>query len=365
MTALDSLSEYCGIVPSFVDARGDTQTATQATRQALLAAMGIHATDEESARSAEASLRAKEASQCLPPVHVHYQGSGPIEIAIHSDPALPLHWRIELEEGGTLQGPVSPAPSPPPASGGASAPARRLRIQEDLPCGYHTLTLGTAEARCSLIVSPGACWLPAGVDEGRQFWGVAAQLYLLRSETNWGIGDYGDLQRLVKLLAARGADVVGLNPLHAMFPDDPEQASPYSPASRLLLNILNIDAARVADSTSARPRKSSWSLRNFSKHWRVVVTPGYWITRVSLPLSCRSWKHCLSAAIAQRRTGSRFLHFERRQAPHSSAVVYSSPCGGSSRHSHPGSPIGTGGRKSIAARIQLRLTDLRKNSRTP
>jgi 4-alpha-glucanotransferase len=43
-----------------------------------------------------------------------------------------------------------------------------------------------------------------------------------------------------------GADVIGLNPLHALFPDDPEHASPYSPASRLLLNVLNIDVAQLA-----------------------------------------------------------------------------------------------------------------------
>jgi transposase len=48
----------------------------------------------------------------------------------------------------------------------------------------------------------------------------------------------GDLQMLVRLASAQGADVIGLNPLHGMFSDDPEHASPYSPASRLLLNIL-------------------------------------------------------------------------------------------------------------------------------
>ena len=42
-------------------------------------------------------------------------------------------------------------------------------------------------------------------------------------------------------LAARcGADLVGLNPLHVLF-DQPGEASPYAPASRLLLNVLNID----------------------------------------------------------------------------------------------------------------------------
>jgi len=251
LSALASLSVYCGILPSYVDARGDTQTATAESRQALLAAMGVSSTNEESARRALLELRAGEANQMLPPVHVHYQASGPIEIGINGElPRQATQWRIELEDGGVREGRVQEA----------LAAEGKLRIEEQLPDGYHSLTVGLAGSRCSLIVTPGHCWLPSGVDAGRQFWGVAVQLYLLRSHENWGIGDYGDLERLVRLLASRGADVVGLNPLHAMFPDDPEQASPYSPASRLLLNILNIDVAKLADAMdcpAARERMDS------------------------------------------------------------------------------------------------------------
>src|SRR5579884_613186 len=99
----------------------------------------------------------------------------------------------------------------------------------------------------TLIVTPERCWLPPALANGRRMWGIAAQLYLLRSDENWGIGDFSDLRVLVELAAARGADVIGLNPLHALFPDDPEHASPYSPASRLLLNVLNIDVEAVPE----------------------------------------------------------------------------------------------------------------------
>lgn len=53
------------------------------------------------------------------------------------------------------------------------------------------------------------------------------------------------MKRLVGTLADLGAAVVGLNPLHTMFLDDPEEACPYSLAGRLFLNVLYIDVAAV------------------------------------------------------------------------------------------------------------------------
>ncbi|MCE9685206.1 4-alpha-glucanotransferase [Shewanella sp. AS16] len=74
----------------------------------------------------------------------------------------------------------------------------------------------------------------------RRPWGISIQLYSLRSEEQWGIGDFGDLQDLLRRLAARGADFILLNPLHALDIAAPEQASPYSPCDRLRLNPLYI-----------------------------------------------------------------------------------------------------------------------------
>ena len=76
---------------------------------------------------------------------------------------------------------------------------------------------------------------------GGRIWGPAVQLYALRSQRNWGIGDFGDLLRLIGQWARRGASVIGLSPLHALFPHDPARASPYSPSSRLALNVLYIE----------------------------------------------------------------------------------------------------------------------------
>jgi len=78
-------------------------------------------------------------------------------------------------------------------------------------------------------------------DKASRDWLLAFQLYAVRSASNWGHGDFRDLAALLRLAAAVGASGIGLNPLHALFPDRAEQASPYAPNSRLFLNPLYID----------------------------------------------------------------------------------------------------------------------------
>ena len=102
-------------------------------------------------------------------------------------------------------------------------------------------------ATMPLIVTPDRCYLPPEVSEGNGIWGISAQLYLLRSRDDWGLGDFADLKSFVGKSADLGASVIGLNPLHTMFPDNPDHASPYSPASRLYLNILYIDPAKLPE----------------------------------------------------------------------------------------------------------------------
>ncbi|MFQ6775813.1 4-alpha-glucanotransferase [Cereibacter sphaeroides] len=86
------------------------------------------------------------------------------------------------------------------------------------------------------------CFLPEG--EMRR-WGIAAQLYQLRSERNWGIGDFADLCDLARIGGAAGADFIGLNPLHALFLANPAHTSPFSPSNRRFLNPLYIAVDRV------------------------------------------------------------------------------------------------------------------------
>jgi (1->4)-alpha-D-glucan 1-alpha-D-glucosylmutase len=98
------------------------------------------------------------------------------------------------------------------------------------------------------------CYLPEPLKNGGRIWGPAVQLYALRSQRNWGIGDFGDLLQLIEQWAGRGASVIGLSPLHALFPHDPGRASPYSPSSRLALNVLYIDVEAVEEMRAGAAR---------------------------------------------------------------------------------------------------------------
>jgi 4-alpha-glucanotransferase len=84
-------------------------------------------------------------------------------------------------------------------------------------------------------------------DGPRRLWALAVQLYGVRSQRNWGHGDFSDLADLLVLAAELRAAGVGLNPLHALFDDRADAASPYSPNSRLFLNPLYIDIQAIPE----------------------------------------------------------------------------------------------------------------------
>jgi (1->4)-alpha-D-glucan 1-alpha-D-glucosylmutase len=250
MNYLTRLAARYGIEESFVDARGLKQTTSPETRQALLTAMGVNADCEESAAAALNELDREEWLRAIEPAQVVLEGQViTVPVTFRSDTRT-LRWQIDLEGGEKRHGEVafeSLTLHKRSEFDGELREKRALVLEgKQIPAGYHRLTLTPGEATSTLIVTPGRCWLPSAIEQGRRLWGVAAQLYLLKSETNWGIGDFSDLRNLAQLLVQNGADALGLNPLHAMFVDDPEHASPYSPASRLLLNVLNIDVAAAA-----------------------------------------------------------------------------------------------------------------------
>lgn len=88
------------------------------------------------------------------------------------------------------------------------------------------------------------CHMPEWLRDGR-CWGVTCQLYGLRSNRNWGIGDFNDLGRFAEIVAAAGGDFLGVNPLHALLFAAPEGCSPFWPSHRRYLNPMYIAVDRA------------------------------------------------------------------------------------------------------------------------
>jgi (1->4)-alpha-D-glucan 1-alpha-D-glucosylmutase len=213
------LEERCtavGIIPAYRDYTGQMRQSPASTLEALMDCL---------ARGAPQG--------CLPPAFILPVGSGSIPIERGSVPEGPLRWEIEVD-------------GEEPRYGDLPEQGSELVIDSPLPIGDHRLRLFTAEtgqrlAEGRIIVTPPRAFLPASLEGPGRSWGFAVPLFALRSARNWGIGDFTDLLALIDHAASLGAGLIGLNPLHALFPDLPERASPYSPSSRDFLNFIYID----------------------------------------------------------------------------------------------------------------------------
>ena len=120
--------------------------------------------------------------------------------------------------------------------------------------GYHQITLLQGRKildKSRLIIAPQACYIPKPIADGKKIWGLSVQLYCIKSRRNWGIGDFTDLSELVKQSSGLGVDFIGLNPIHSLYPANPEVCSPYGPSSRRWLNYLYIDVTAIDAYSSA------------------------------------------------------------------------------------------------------------------
>ncbi|MFK3914500.1 4-alpha-glucanotransferase [Enterobacter cancerogenus] len=228
---LDSAAQAAGISLSYINAHGKPQSIGAETKRRLLDAM--HNTG------------AKASASPVPNVKVFTAGKKmSLTVEGHGE----FSWQLTTEAGQVHTG---------HATGG-----KRFTLPAKLPEGYHTLTLTQNDKpfACRVIVAPKRCYEPQALVEGKKLWGACVQLYTLRSDSNWGIGDFGDLKKMLSSVGERGGAFIGLNPIHALYPANPESASPYSPSSRRWLNVIYIDVNALDDFKNSKEAQAWWRL---------------------------------------------------------------------------------------------------------
>jgi len=251
--AVNTLAERAarhGVADRYESFWGEEQAVADAVLRAAMSAMGL---DPESET---------QEHEGFPAVHVALHGE-PIEIRWPGADRAGQEWVLSPEDDpaqGVARGHVE-------ADGWHSA----VRIAAGLDAGYWRLALGESTSR--LVVAPRRCWTVPALEQGERWWGCTVQLYALRSSRNWGIGDFGDLRRLVDAAAQQGASFVGLSPLHALFPSNPGAASPYSPSSRNALNPIYLDVQALVEIGGGKDARERVQSEPFQERLRALREP--------------------------------------------------------------------------------------------
>jgi 4-alpha-glucanotransferase len=270
---LRNLADAYDIQPEWRDIWGNSHHVDNDMYQALLSAMGIPIETEEQAVQAIEDFQRTTVARWLEPVLVLPDSESRVVIPVH----LPSSWRDRVFKW-TLESDMDNEPNEATyidvrsgqfnvhelyQTGETELAVHHEHIAhyefflEGLPPqGYYRFKLQEAESGDTvdmlLVVTPTRCFMPEilhNTEQGEEarVWGPAVQLYAAHSNQSWGIGDYGDLLKIIDWSAEQGAAMIGLNPLHALFPHNPSHSSPYSPSSRMFFNALLLDIEAIED----------------------------------------------------------------------------------------------------------------------
>jgi alpha-1,4-glucan:alpha-1,4-glucan 6-glycosyltransferase/4-alpha-glucanotransferase len=238
--ALFRLARAFGIQTEYVDYTHAARAADHDVLRAVIRAQGGDPDGDAYAQTAE--LDAAKWRAPIDPVVVAEDGAGHFVLRVPESAAgKPMRLTLRAEDGHTTAIDVTPgdhAVCDDHVVAGARHLAVMVPLPARLPLGYHTLELDGGRASALVLSAPARAWAPA---EERKHFGVFAPLYALRSSRSLGVADFTDLGDVFEWVGRRGGGVVGTLPLLSAYLDEPCEASPYVPCSRLAWNELYVD----------------------------------------------------------------------------------------------------------------------------
>lgn len=263
---IQTLSERYGLIEGYHDVEGNYHPLDKGVRRSLLIAQGISVASEIEAAQALERYREYMTRSPLDEASVIDSSGDSHRISIHLLPESPppdsLDGTIIFESGETIRTRMTRVESTPDLRAGFVN--HTYQLDASLLPGYYTLKIQwrKKEFETLLISTPRQCYLPPEMVSGKSKPGLSIQLYALKSKRNQGVGDFLDLQNLLEWGARQGLRVVGVNPLHALFPGNPALISPYYPSSRQYLNWLYI-APELVPEWELWPQRSGFENPGF------------------------------------------------------------------------------------------------------
>lgn len=243
VSARERLATSCGVATEYWDLGGTLRVVPDSTIENTLAALGVHASEDADFDAALVARQQAHWERDLPPLRVVREQDTNGPWVHHPEGKPPLIW-VELETGGRRYD-LPCEPKETHTVDGQRRTESRILLPPDLPLGYHRLWIQQDDGYrddCGLVVAP------RRLPEAPRGWGLAIQLYSVRSGRSWGIGDLEDLADLGVWAADElGADFLLVNPLHAAALVSPMENSPYLPATRRFGHPLYVRPEKVEE----------------------------------------------------------------------------------------------------------------------
>ncbi len=248
--ALDRAAEYWGIERQYWDIWGKHHTATQEMISAVLSSMQVACSTKEELDAALAREFREAWGRPVAPTLVVDAACARITVRVpEAQAANPVELELRWEDGSRDRRTIRGEPGPLAELDGHQIRELTL-VLGAVPLGYHEITVERCAAR--LIACPSRAYFPAQLAQNGRAAGVGFSLYGVRSERNWGCGDFTDLEGVVEWVARdTGASFVALNPLHSIPNRQPYNTSPYLPNCAFYKNPIYLDVERIADFQSS------------------------------------------------------------------------------------------------------------------
>src|SRR5690554_542520 len=254
--ALTLLAQRAGILTRWEDVAGRWHDVSEPVVRHLLDALGVACMTSAQIKD---SLRQIEADRAVVNGDLVVARAGQ---ATHLKCDVTGRWTLVLESGQSMAGTLE------------HVKPGWVRIPPVSEAGYHALSLGNLVLTLAVVPAQAPRPYDAGVGEPRR-WGLVAQIYSLHETREssgltgsgkpgvlpvWMQGrNFSTVGKLAGYAAREGASALALSPAHAMFSADPQRYSPYSPSSRLFLNVSYADPVQVLGHGMVQQALRPWS----------------------------------------------------------------------------------------------------------
>lgn len=266
------LAQRCGVSTSYQGWDHVHRDVSDSTLHRVLSARGIEAATESEVDAALIDLELAPWRRTLPPVVVTVEGVA-AEVSVHVPHGDPVTVHLVTESGEQLPVTQVQVWVEPRVVDDALIGRATFEIPADLDTGWHTLvavsspdSIHSTRSQCSVVVTPRRLSTNDAL-LGHRRTGLLTQLYSVRSDRSWGVGDYADLADLSSIAGGtHGFDYVLVNPLHAQRPSPPVEASPYLPTTRRFFDPMYIRVEDITE-TAYLPRDQYSKVRESARYF--------------------------------------------------------------------------------------------------